>query len=295
MNDYVSLFNEIIAPYSHTELEQACKVLNRIYNIYDSDDFRWTQLKYVLFRSSTSAFDLLKKTQISNRIVNDLFFKYYPCERVIKYYLINHLRNISNHIVAFEMSIGTSRIDICRVNGSSYAYEIKTQYDSFDRLSSQMSDYTECFEHVYLVVPLSRKREALKHLPSSCGLITYRIENQTCHFSYPRRANKNTCNVKKCLKSLSSADLTTLLRLLHTPIRSTLKQQKLDTLWTFSERTIYSAYKNLLKIKYQDKWDFVIMHFDEILPIDVQNFFSTSINPTLTYYSPQKKGISPKG
>ena len=62
----------------------------------------------------------------------------------------------SNHIVAFEMVIGESRIDICRINGQSYAYEIKTQYDTFDRLGTQMRDYLKTFEKVYVIVPSNR-------------------------------------------------------------------------------------------------------------------------------------------
>ena len=35
----------------------------------------------------------------------------------------------------------SSRIDICRINGKLCAYEIKTEYDNYDRLSTQMNDY----------------------------------------------------------------------------------------------------------------------------------------------------------
>lgn len=80
-----------------------------------------------------------------------------------------------NHIVAFEMNIGDSRIDICRINGSSYAYEIKTEYDTFDRLGSQMQDYLRTFQKVYVIVPIGRVNDVKNLIPESCGIISYRI------------------------------------------------------------------------------------------------------------------------
>ena len=102
-------------------------------------------------RTSAAQIDRLKRHAFSNEVVNDLIFNYYFCERVIKYYFVRHLMSRSNHIVAFEMVIGESRIDICRINGQSYAYEIKTQYDTFDRLGTQMRDYLKTFEKVYVI------------------------------------------------------------------------------------------------------------------------------------------------
>lgn len=150
------LLQSILNNYSDDEILQMCKTINKDYNIYDPEDVRWAKIGYVLNKTNSSDIELLRKTCLSNKVVNDMIFNYYFCERVIKYYFIKHLKDQLNHIVAFEMNIGDSRIDICRINGSSYAYEIKTEYDTFDRLGSQMQDYLRTFEKVYVIVPIGR-------------------------------------------------------------------------------------------------------------------------------------------
>lgn len=285
-NNYQKILKRIINQYSYVEMVTICKALNKIYNIYDSEETRWTQLQYLLSKTSTFDINLLKDEQLSNWVINDLIFKFYPCERVIKYHLINKLRKMADHIVAFEMSIGSSRIDICRINGASYAYEIKTEFDTFERLERQMYDYSKAFEKVYLVVPICLKKQAIKVIPNNCGLITYRFKNSNIYFSYAKKATKNKCDFSICVNSLSSTDLTELLKLLKIKKIPTLKEDKLKlVLDIVHEKSIWAEYKLLLKNKYKTKWDFVVQRFSKIIPIDVQNFFSTNIDPDLTYYN----------
>ena len=171
-----------------------------------------------------------------------------------------------------------------------YAYEIKTSYDTFDRLDTQMADYMDTFEKVYLVIPFDRKDDAACHIPENCGIITYRIsKNGELIFHYLRKANTNMCDIRKCISSLSSADISQFLKLLKIQNIPTLKDEKLSMLFSKSNRALWSAYKKLLKIKYAPKWDYLIKHFSEILPIDMQNFFSTSLNPSLAYYTTTKE------
>lgn len=285
MNEYSRIFDKIIKQYSAEEMEQICKTLNKTYNIYDSEEHRWSQLKYVLSKTPEEDITALRSTQLSNRIINDLILKFYPCERVVKYYLIKKLKSLSNHIIAFEMSIGNSRIDLCRINGHSYAYEIKTAYDTFDRLDTQMCDYIETFEKVYLVVPFERREDAACHIPNSCGIITYRatIDGELC-FHYYRKAGINSCNIQKCANSLSSAELSNLLKQLKIKNIPSLRDEKLDVLFKCCKGKFWTVYKKLLKDKYTSRWEFLVKHFDDILPIDIQNFFSTSLDPNLAYY-----------
>lgn len=286
MSNYSIVLNKILAEYSAEEITQICKTLNKMYNIYDSEEYRWTQLKYVLSKTPETEINALKELQFSNQVINDLILTFYPCERVIKYELIKKLLSLSNNIVAFEMSIGKSRVDICRINGHSYAYEIKTQYDTFERLSSQMSDYIETFEKVYLVIPSELKKEAALHIPDSCGIITYRYTDtgEFCTHYY-RKASANTCNMQKCAESLSSADLTSVLKLSGCSDVPSSKFDKLQKAISLPKATFEKAYKKMLYNKYFTKWKYIVLHFNEILPIDIQNFFSTTINPNLVYYN----------
>jgi len=286
MNKYTLLFDKIVKQYTDEELEQICKAFNKSYNIYDSEDHRWNQLQYYLSKTPKEDILALRETQLSNQVINDLILKFYPCERVVKYHLIKYLRALRNQIVAFEMSVGNSRIDLCRINGHSYAYEIKTAYDTFDRLETQMKDYTETFEKVYLVIPLERKEDAALHIPDNCGIITYRAKpNGELCFYYYRKAKINSCNIQKCANSLSSADLSVLLKLLNYKNFPSLREKKLEILSRCCKKDFWSAYKKLLRHKYASRWEFLVRHFDEILPVDIQNFFSTSLDPGLAYYT----------
>lgn len=280
----LSLLQSILNKYSAGELLQMCKTINRDYNIYDPEDVRWAKLEYVLNKTTPCEIELLRKSCLSNKVVNDMIFNYYFCERVIKYHFINHLRGRMDHIVAFEMSIGDSRIDICRINGSSYAYEIKTEYDTFDRLGTQMQDYVRTFEKVYVIIPHNRIDDVRSLIPESCGIISYRItKDNIVIFSYRKQAQKNCCDIKFCLNSLSSSDMSYILRLLNETDSKTREAKLARLLQIADTRSIWAQYRELLKHKYEDQWGFVTQHFDQILPIDIQSFFSSKMNPSLLY------------
>lgn len=275
--------HSLIKEYSDDEILHICKLLNKSYNIYDPDDVRWSQIGYVLNKTSSKDIIELRHNCLSNKIVNDLIFNFYYCERVIKYHFINYLRRSTNHIVAFEMTIRDSRIDICRINGCSYAYEIKTEYDSFDRLQSQMQDYIKTFEKVYVIVPFSRVNDIRLLIPKTCGIISYRISDHTVFFSYIRKAYKNHCNIYSCIDSLSSHDLSFMLKQLGETDYKTKQEKKEHLEQIANNKSLWRSYRQLLKYKYEHRWKFLTEHFDEILPIDIQCFFSSNIEPDLLY------------
>ncbi len=278
-----SALSLVYEKYSVAEIEDICKSLNRQYNIYDTEDYRWDQIAYLLAKTPESDLHVLRELMTSNQFVNESIMNFYPCERVVKYYLIKHLMPLCNHIVAFEMCIGNSRIDVCRVNGHSYAYEIKTEYDTFDRLETQMQDYIDTFEKVYIVVPKEKADEVSAYIPPSCGILAYRKRKDELVFSYRRKAILNECNMPKVINSLSSADLQVLLRSIDTVSIPFTKQQRIELALQIKPSVFWNAYKELLKSRYASKWNFVVSHFDKILPIDIQNFFTTTIDPSLTY------------
>lgn len=281
MNQYLQ---SILKEYSTAEILQVCKAINKEYNIYDPEDVRWNKLAYALYKTKHTEIEHLRSSCLSNEVVNALIFNYYYCERVIKYHFIKHLKNRMDHIVAFEMAIGDSRVDICRINGSSYAYEIKTEYDTFDRLETQMRDYTKTFEKVYVIVPCNRVADVRLHIPDSCGVISYRIDkNMEVIFSYVKKAYKNSCDIELCINSLSSNDMSYLLKLLKRNDCKTRDEKRISLLQLANSKSIWKCYRQLLRHKYEAQWKFITNHFDEILPIDIQSFFSSNMNPQLLY------------
>ncbi len=81
--------------------------------------------------------------------------KNYRCEYVYKAAIVDRIifgrhspRTASLHV---ELPVGRSIVDVAVFNGTSTAYEIKTEFDSDRRLSTQTLDYLRAFERVYVV------------------------------------------------------------------------------------------------------------------------------------------------
>lgn len=51
-----------------------------------------------------------------------------------------------------ELPVGDSKVDFVMINGKGVAYEIKTDLDNFNRLSTQIADYYKVFCYVNIVV-----------------------------------------------------------------------------------------------------------------------------------------------
>lgn len=278
------MYKKLLSTYSNDELIQICKVLNKNYNIYDTNDIRWNKINYAFFNTSDDEISNIKNHITSNEFINDLFLKHYICERVVKYHFINFLKKSTHDIVAFEMSIGDSRIDICRINGQLCAYEIKTEYDNYDRLETQMSDYFKAFEKVYIIVPQQNVDLVKNYIPQKCGIISYRTnKNNYMFFSYRRKAIHNNFDINFCMDNLSSNDLIKILKILKTPYSKS-RNENINLLLSIpNKNNLVKTYKNFLKLKYENQWKYLKEISDKILPIDYQSFFSTKMDPDILY------------
>ena len=278
------MYKKLLNEYSTNEIIQICKYLNKEYNIYEPDDVRWDKIGYAFYKTSKETISELQEQTFSNEFINRLLLKYYTCERVVKYHFIKFLKDAIHDIVAFEMSVGDSRVDICRINGKLCAYEIKTEYDNYDRLTTQMKDYFKAFEKVYIIVPNHKANVVKNYIPPHCGIITYRLdEKDNMIFSYKRSAKNNICDIDFCINCLSSGDLIKLLRLLDTKPSKTKKENFELLLNVSKEKNIWPTYKCFLKDKYNEQWNYLKNNFDKILPIDCQSFFSSKMNPEILY------------
>lgn len=282
---YDKLIAELCGQYSKAEIIENCRALNQTYNIYDPNFIQWQKLRGT-FEKSNDILSQLEKIVPANQIINDLFMHNYQCERIIKYFLLKKLMNLKENIVAFEMSIGPSRIDICRINGHTYAYEIKTEYDTFNRLHTQLPSYQQAFDYVYIVTPLKRAKILKDMVPLNCGLIAYTIRNNTCKFSYLKKAERNKCDLSFCLQSCSSQELSFFIKHLSKHEIPTLREEKEKLAFALStKKGAWKAYRDILKKRYSKKWQFIVQNRDQILPIDMQEFFSSLVSPDDIYKS----------
>lgn len=106
----------------------------------------------------------------------------YRCEYVYKSALADRIvfgrhspRTASMHV---ELPVGSSIVDVAVFNGTSTAYEIKTEFDSDKRLTSQSPDYLKVFDKVFVVThPLLAARYAANVDPR-VGILSLSERNQ---------------------------------------------------------------------------------------------------------------------
>ncbi len=123
------------------------------------------------------------KTEIANRIV---FGRHRPTTAAL-------------HV---ELPVGRSIVDAAVFNGTSTAYEIKTQFDSPRRLLSQTGDYLKVFDKVFVVTHPSQAMAYQEVVASSVGLLTLSEKGQlsVIRDAVSNRANIVPSSVFRCLR-----------------------------------------------------------------------------------------------
>lgn len=280
------LLSHIECSFSIDEIVNAAKYINQNYSVFLTDNQLWVLIREAFGTSCDEAIAKYKVQLLANRFINLLLFKYYPCERTAKYCIIKKLI-CKPETVLFEMPVLGSRVDVCRINGYSYAYEIKTELDTFNRLSKQISDYSCVFEYVCVVVPKSMYASVIKLVPDFCGICVF----DCCHDPdiskiWTKRKAQKSPNIdpRAQLECLSSKELKEFLAFRGKKRIPHSKEGRIQlVLSSYSPRTINCAFKQTVKHSYSANWAFIRSHYAEILPIDVQAFFSSPIEPSLLY------------
>jgi hypothetical protein len=109
--------------------------------------------------------------RIYARVVRD-----YPAEYVFKNELLNRIfvarHNPEKSAVLTEMRVALNRVDLVIVNGTATAYEIKTQYDSLNRLVQQLDAYRRVFDKVYVVCSPDKVDSVQRLAPTEVGILS---------------------------------------------------------------------------------------------------------------------------
>ena len=69
-----------------------------------------------------------------------------------------------------EFRVGNCRADVVVLNGTSYVYEIKSEYDSLDRIRGQVNSYIKMFDFVNVITSCSQIDKVRVELPAEIGL-----------------------------------------------------------------------------------------------------------------------------
>jgi hypothetical protein len=119
-------------------------------------------------KSIADAFDIAYETLLHS-YRNEYVFKNAIVSKIV---FGRHRPSTASAIL--ELALGRSIADVAVFNGTSTVYEVKTDLDSFTRLTSQLQDYRTRVEMVYVVVSERRAASATRQIPEGVGLIALR-------------------------------------------------------------------------------------------------------------------------
>lgn len=98
----------------------------------------------------------------------------YKCEYIYKNSIALQLylkfHNPQQALLTDEFNIGQSRADVVVFNRTSTVYEIKTEFDTMNRLESQLFDYARVFDNIYVVTTSKRYKDVLNELDNMIGI-----------------------------------------------------------------------------------------------------------------------------
>jgi len=95
--------------------------------------------------------------------------------------------------VGMELHVGKSIVDIAIFNGTSTAYEVKSELDSPRRLTSQTADYLKAFDKVYVVAPRNNAQRYESFCDHRVGIMEL---NERGSLSIVRAATSNMNNIE---------------------------------------------------------------------------------------------------
>ncbi|QTV78979.1 sce7726 family protein [Microbacterium sp. NIBRBAC000506063] len=99
--------------------------------------------------------------------------------------------NLRTTTVLNELRAGSSKADVVVLNGTSTAYEIKSERDSFQRLPSQLADYRSVFASVNIVTSPAQADEVLRLAPDDVGVLVlssrFRVQSVREAVNLPER------------------------------------------------------------------------------------------------------------
>lgn len=111
-----------------------------------------------------------------------------------------------------EKTIGRSRADVVMITPDSICgLEIKSDADSYSRLSRQIKDYDNYYDYNYVVVGTSHAHHIKEHVPTYWGIITVELIDNIFDFYILRDAAANPkCKLDKKMDILWKSELATI-------------------------------------------------------------------------------------
>ena len=169
-----------------------------------------------------------KLTALKHPNVRDAFEAAYDEIRIEKNRCAYYYKNLLTHntlkgvhdlniaSILTEYRIGGSKADVVVLNGTSTAYEIKSERDSLGRLKGQITSYLSVFDKVYVFTGSKYIKSLLDILPDKVGILTI-DPNQRIFTIREALSNKSAIDPAVLFDSLTRSEAGQVLQLYGIP------------------------------------------------------------------------------
>lgn len=137
------------------------------------------------------AFEQLRKSGVRSE---------YVYKSALTHNVLLGIHSLSTASMATEFRAGNSKADLVIFNGTSTAYEIKSDRDNLSRLLSQIADYRKTFARNFVICSTNHVDDVEKLLPEDVGILLLSRWNR---ISTVREASESTSSL--CLRTMFSS------------------------------------------------------------------------------------------
>ncbi len=203
------------------------------------------------------------KTDLSELKLRDIFditLKQLSTDYRSEYYFKNTIalrrllgrHSLNTAVMLSEFRVGRSKADCVIVNGKTTCYEIKSEYDTLNRLDEQLNDYLKLFDEVYVVCSPKNLRAVLEATDERVGVIELTKRNYLSEKRSPT-PRINPIDIEILIKSLRKDECLDLVRRTTGQIPNVPNSQIIKTckliLKTVDPAQISSGFIDVLKEK----------------------------------------------
>lgn len=143
-------------------------------------------------------------SKLKDNYRNEYIYKNAIAEKIVRGQ--HRLANVS---YVTEFRVGHSIADVAVFNGTSTAYEIKTEFDSFERLESQLNSYSLVFDKVYVMVPAHYVEKVISKVSSHIGVLELTNRYSISERKKAKSNIENVCtdSILNCLRPKEYLDI----------------------------------------------------------------------------------------
>ncbi len=194
--------------------------------------------------------------ELKNNYRNEYFYK-----NTLLNKLLLGVHSVNTTTALTELSIAKSKADFVLINGKAIVYEIKTELDNLDRLSSQIDDYYKAFDHVAVVTyekNLQQLHKTLESIDKPVGIYVLRKNGRLGAVQIPQRY-------------IGDLDKEVIFKLLRKSEYEEIIAQRYGYLPEVTQFKYYSACKKMfLQIPIEESYLLVLTYFMDLKYDDYQ-------------------------